>query len=863
MLPFDKEFQTGEAKITQVRLDVLLMNNTILNLTEEQVMLGGFIRDTSTTVDGEFTVGAAVTGKLTVQIDNTDQSLSRYDFRGAIITASLGGESSHDVFQLLQVGIYTVDDYSYDGSVITLTAYDDFYKFDEPCSDSSVTFPITLENFVRQACAVAEVPLANTTIPNGDYSITKQPAQWDTMTWHDVVAYCAQIACCYAKILPDGRLFFSWYDTALFNEDQLDGGSFSTTTTPYSDGGIADGGDFYYNSGADVDGGVFGDRDNDHVLSHLFDITVDTDDVLITGVSVTLDPSDNINADQDTEEYVKTLGTDDYMIKVENNPLIETTANADAVCSYLYSYIVGMRFRSLDATILENPAVEAGDSAIVVDRHNNTYACFISHATYTTGASTRISCDAESPMHNLKARYSEVQKTRALTQRTFERSVMSADAAMQMIMSAYATTMGLYQFTEPDGHGGTVYVYGNKSTLASSNIRWKLTAGAVMVSSNYGRTWNAAISSEGIAVFQEVYAMKISADNIVTGTMTIGGTSGNKDGSLIIKDASGNVIGTFNKNGISVKGSIVGGSRISGAEIYGSELQTARIFMNQNYTEHGGIFGYSSNTYNLCTMMITDDEIASSNFYSAYNQQNVSVIEFEDGRLLIGKGYIDVKDSRHPSTAICSGNLLMMYDEAAKFGGGNYDSIYIRFDGDGESSSYYSSMSTARVGFKHNNNYYPHWFFEYTLYCQNLVTFGNKNKAVDTNSYGTRLAYCYEMPSPMFGDIGSAMIGDDGTVLIEIDPIFQECVYEKGEYYVFLQNEGRGESYISEKTPTYFIISGTPGLKVAWEMKAKQADTYWLRNEELTNASDDNVAEPDYAEDAFEYVMDYLNGGTE
>ena len=152
MLPFDPEFQTGEAKITQIRLMVILANSTRLDLTEEHVMLGGFIRDTSTTVDGAFTVGAAVTGKVTVMLDNSDQSLSGYDFRGAVITASLGGESSLDVFQLLQVGIYTVDEYTYDGSVITLTTYDNFYKFDKPCSETAVTFPITLQDLVIKAC---------------------------------------------------------------------------------------------------------------------------------------------------------------------------------------------------------------------------------------------------------------------------------------------------------------------------------------------------------------------------------------------------------------------------------------------------------------------------------------------------------------------------------------------------------------------------------------------------------------------------------------------------------------------------------------------------------------------------------------
>ena len=88
MLPFNVEFQTNQSKITQIRLSVLLQSGTLLNMTEEHVMLGGFARDTSTTVDGEFTIGGAVTGKLTVTIDNSSDTFSGYDFRGARITAA-------------------------------------------------------------------------------------------------------------------------------------------------------------------------------------------------------------------------------------------------------------------------------------------------------------------------------------------------------------------------------------------------------------------------------------------------------------------------------------------------------------------------------------------------------------------------------------------------------------------------------------------------------------------------------------------------------------------------------------------------------------------------------------------------------
>lgn len=805
MLPFDPEFQTGEAKITQIRLTVILANSTRLDLTEEHVMLGGFIRDTSTTVDGAFTVGAAVTGKVTVMLDNSDQSLSEYDFRGAVITALLGGESSPDVFQLLQVGIYTVDEYTYDGSVITLTTYDNFYKFDKPCSETAVTFPITLQDLVIKACEVAGVTLANSSIPNGSYSITKQPSQWDTMTWHDVVSYCAQIGCCFARILPNGKLFFAWYETNNLPGDQYDGGTFDTTTTPYSDGASLDGGDFDYAETISIDGGTFGDREDVTIIGSIFDITVDTDDVLITGVTVSLDPTNNINATDDTKTYEKILGTAGYIIKIENNPLIETTTNADAVCSYIYNFVVGMRFRPLSASIPENPALEAGDVALVIDRLNNTYTCFLSHVSYTTGAATSISCDAESSMQNLKARYSEAQKTRALAQRTFEKSISDAEAAMQTIMSAIATTMGLYRYTESDDQGGTIYVYGNENTLASSNIRWKFSAGALMVSSDYGRTWNGALTAEGTLVLQEIYAVKVNADNIVAGTIR------------------GRSISGSSIDGGTITGTNITGGTVTGTVINSSELRSLRD-------------GYYANA-----VLIRNGQIWAGGYKNGLLDSNY-LCKISAGGLEMGAGIIDPDNNTWTPTNISG----------------------IDLNWNGSDSYYVNSLTLSGINIAPNAFYIfmpvkigsEGWNYSLSVYGS-LTVSGTKSRVVKTTD-NDRLAYCYEMASPVFGDMGGAVIGENGSIIVEIDALFQDFISDRTEYYVFLQNEGIGESYISEKHPTYFIISGTPGLKVAWELKGRQIDYNYQRLETYGNEVNinDNY---DYEKQAFKDVMDFLN----
>lgn len=524
MLNFDAEFQNGTTRVSKVWLATTLADGTNVEFHEDRVLLNGLVRDSSTTVDGQFTVGAAVTGKLSVVLNNSDDALSGYDFRGAVIVASLGGTLSNNTVQKVNVGRYYVDEYSYDGSNINLTAYDDMCKFDVPCKDTAFAWDSgkTVSQLVAKALSVAGLSLWNASLPGPeDYVVTQQPEQWDTMTWHDVIAYCAQIMCCFARIVyvPSPgtyQLKFEWYDMGIMQSIIYDGGTFKTTTTPYSDGAVIDGGTFDpWNDGDAVDGGTLGDRANTHYLGCPYSISVDTDDVDITGVSVVLATTDNIEADDDTQDYTKTLGTDGYIIEISGNPLIEKTDDADAVCSYLYSCLNGLRFRPLNAVAIENPAMEAGDTAIITGRGDNTYSCFLSHVTYTVAAATNISCDAETTMQNSKSRYTGAQKTQALVQRSFDRSISSTEQAMQTVMGAYAASMGLYPYEESDGQGGTIYTYGNNSTLASSDIRWRFSAGALSVSSDYGVTWNAALSVDGTAVLQRLYAIGIEAEEIL------------------------------------------------------------------------------------------------------------------------------------------------------------------------------------------------------------------------------------------------------------------------------------------------------------------------------------------------------------
>ncbi len=139
---------------------------------------------------------------------------------------------------------------------------------------------------------------------------------------------------------------------------------------------------------------------------------------------------------------------------------------------------------------------------------------------------------------------------------------------------------------------------------------------------------------------------------------------------------------------------------------------------------------------------------------------------------------------------------------------------------------------------------------------------GTKKRILSTENYGTQAFYCYEMASPIFGDIGEAVISEDGTCLIDIDDIFQESTNVGIEYYVFLQKEGDGDCWIDKKEQTYFTVKGTPGLKFAFEIKARQADYEHMRFADASETAYDraiytDMPEPDYSESLVISEPDY------
>lgn len=185
------------------------------------------------------------------------------------------------------------------------------------------------------------------------------------------------------------------------------------------------------------------------------------------------------------------------------------------------------------------------------------------------------------------------------------------------------------------------------------------------------------------------------------------------------------------------------------------------------------------------------------------------------------------------SSIVIDGGDVTFYDESGKVIGyikvysdylqigGADDGGFLRFTVEKEGSSNLSYIRTES-SINTSGNMRCTSLSSDIVSCLSLSVSQYKNRIVSTKNYGKVRQYCYEMASPFFGDIGQGHINEKGECCIFLDDIFSETLNNCCEYQVFLQKEGEGDLWVSKKEQNYFIVTGTPNLRFAWEIKAVQ-----------------------------------------
>ena len=472
--------------------DITLADSTSLSLTNSEIWNGGFSYEEAVSNDDEFTaIGSVIIGSATLIINNIHNTYSSYDFTNAEVVMYLGMQFTNRL-EKFKIGTYTVDETNYNGATIRLSLLDNMEQFDRPYSSSTLAYPATLDQIVREACLKCGIQLHTTDFPQKTFVINTKPDD-ESITFREVLSWCAAIAGCFAKCNTDGKLELKWFD-----QETLE--SFTTDS--------------------DID--TFFNEHEIHRISSLNKQDISIDDVVITGIAINV-KDESEDAQSSIIKYF--TGTSDYIIEVQENPFI-TKLNVQTIMDWLSDELIGLRFRKLNVSQLDDPSIESGDIGIVIDRKQNIYKILITRVGFSVGTFQTIVCGASTPSRNSSTRFSSQTKSYVESRRLWKKEASIRQQLIEELTERISEQSGLY-YTIQETASGNIYYLHDMPDLADSSIVWKMTRDAFGVSTNGGQTWNAGLTVDGNLIANILTAIGIDAGWINAGELVIRDTHGN------------------------------------------------------------------------------------------------------------------------------------------------------------------------------------------------------------------------------------------------------------------------------------------------------------------------------------------------
>lgn len=457
-------------------VDLTLKDGTVLHLTNHELWNKGFQFEDAVSGESEFEIGSVIVNQCVISINNIYDDFTEYNFDGAEAVCYLGMQISETQLEKIRICTMTVVEAPYqNSSVITLTCYDNASRFDRDYSESTLKYPATRSQIIRDACTVCGVTLGTPSFYGEDFVVSERPAD-EALTFRQVLAWTAQLGCQWIRCNAYGQLCVGWYD--------LEPKTFSK-------------------------------------ISSTNGLTINIDQVVITGVRVAEYSEDQ--ADEEVNEYL--YGKEGYVLSITGNRLITKGTGKEAV-SRIGQKCVGMSFWPFSGSELMDIGLEAGDAVKITDRKGKTYQSYVTVTTLKPGEYQSVACNAKSAARNSAKRYSELTQAYVSQRRQAKKEKTQWENELEGLSKRLNESPGLYTTEEADSDGGKIFYWHNKPDLKDSDIIWKMTAEACGVSTDGGKTWNTGLSVDGRLITKLMSTIGLNF-------------SWGVGGELVIKDRSG------------------------------------------------------------------------------------------------------------------------------------------------------------------------------------------------------------------------------------------------------------------------------------------------------------------------------------
>ena len=437
-------------------------------ITENRVIQGGLTIDRYSVSGTKIELASAVAAELTLKLKNDD---GRYDdvvFEGAELFVEVGIKKwdahrwEKAQIEYIPCGYFIVDTPPRALSTISISALDRMVLFDKLVDWTKITFPITVENLISQACSVCGVECSTdlAKLVNHSYTIHTAPTS-EGLTYRKLIQWCAFITASCAYMDYDGKLVFKWYEHTDYTV---------TSAQRYSS-------DMYEN------------------------------DITITGLVYKAENGETV-----------VVGDTDYTLTYESCELLQE--NVSSALTNVYLALRGFTYRPYEATIKSAPFLYPMDMITYVDAKGIEHETIVTHVTFTVNRSTSIAGSGETSTSNdyvsssgLTSQQSQaIQEMKNNIEVTFGDGQLAALNVCQLL----ANMLGYNLTVMSDGDTKLYYVH-NGVSLAGSTAIYTLRNGTFSFTDNWNDgnpKWTSGMTQADNAIHLALKQYKIEGDEI-------------------------------------------------------------------------------------------------------------------------------------------------------------------------------------------------------------------------------------------------------------------------------------------------------------------------------------------------------------
>lgn len=462
--------------------EVTFLDGTKLSLTEDD-----FTVSNNSIMDGAgsngLPLGAAIQRQVQIELMNDDDHLEKYDFVGAQIRLYMTfwlpkTKELKERIEKIECGYFTVTKPETYGQTVIVAAVDDMYRADKAFY-SDLIFPVSASELFIEMCEHCGIQPGNTLFRNNDFTIKEKPSGSD-LTFRAVFGYLAMLAAGNARISRQGTLEILSYDFSVFDQEGV------------------------------------------HIqeLRNFNSLKIGTEDVVITGIRM------KVKGKTAEEDQTFLCGKEGYLIEVEN-PLV--AGQEQQLVDSIGQRLIGVHLRDFSGDHIAYPLAEFMDPVYVEDRKGRKYPSVLTDIDFTFFGITTLKNSAVSAIRNSTKFSSEASKTYEEARNLITNERKARETAIENLARKLESSSGLYCTKDEQPDGSTIYYMHDKAKLSESMIIWKMTAEAIGISTDGGKTYPTGIDATGMAILNKIYVIGLNATYI-------------KTGKLLVEDGDGNIL---------------------------------------------------------------------------------------------------------------------------------------------------------------------------------------------------------------------------------------------------------------------------------------------------------------------------------